>query len=200
MGSGVAAPRLQSTGSVVAVHVLNCSVACGILLYQGSSPCLLHWQAGSLPVSHQGSPEVSLEIILYLVLVGAWEAGREGHNEFNPYRKKEICPPSSLANPPPRDNLTNLLVCVCPSRLSPYSLNVGIVKVAQSCPTLCDPMDYSPWNFPGQNTGVGSLSLLQGIFPTQGSNSGLLLCRRILYQLSICRSCCFSFAKAWLKF
>ena len=43
---------------------------------------------------------------------------------------------------------------------------------------------YSPWNSPGQNTGVGSLSLLQGIFPTQGSNSGLLHCRHILYQLS----------------
>ena len=43
---------------------------------------------------------------------------------------------------------------------------------------------YSPWNSPGQNTGVGSLSLLQGIFPTQGSNPGLLHCRRILYQLS----------------
>ena len=43
---------------------------------------------------------------------------------------------------------------------------------------------YSPWNSPGQNTGVGSLSLLQGIFPTQGSNSGLLHCRWILYQVS----------------
>ena len=43
---------------------------------------------------------------------------------------------------------------------------------------------YSPWNSPGQNTGVGSLSLLQGIFPTQGSNSGLLYCGRILNQLS----------------
>ena len=42
----------------------------------------------------------------------------------------------------------------------------------------------SPWNSPGQNTGVGSLSLLQGIFPTQGSNPGLLHCRQILYQLS----------------
>ena len=40
---------------------------------------------------------------------------------------------------------------------------------------------YSPWNSPGQNKGVGSLSLLQGIFPTQGS---LLHCRWILYQLS----------------
>ena len=43
---------------------------------------------------------------------------------------------------------------------------------------------YSPWNAPGQNTGVSSLSLLQGIFPTHGSNLGLLHCRRILYQLS----------------
>ena len=45
-------------------------------------------------------------------------------------------------------------------------------------------MDYSPCNSPGQNTGVRSLSLRQGIFPTQGSNPGLLHCRWILYQLS----------------
>ena len=94
-------------------------------------------------------------------------------------------------------------------------------EVAQSCPTLSDPMDhslqtppsmgfsrqgsyqrllwvkvtqlcltlqphglYSSWNSPGQNTEVGSLSLLQGIFPTQGLNPGLLHCRWILYQLS----------------
>ena len=43
---------------------------------------------------------------------------------------------------------------------------------------------YSPWNSPGQNTGVGSLSLLQGIFPTQGLNPGLPYCRWSLYQLS----------------
>ena len=43
---------------------------------------------------------------------------------------------------------------------------------------------YSPWNSPGQNTGVGNLSLFQGIFSTQVSNSGLPHCRRILYQLS----------------
>ena len=60
------------------------------------------------------------------------------------------------------------------------------VRVIQLYPILCDPMDrlYSPWNSPGQNTGVGSLSLLQQIFPTQGSNSGLPHFRRILYQLS----------------
>ena len=43
---------------------------------------------------------------------------------------------------------------------------------------------YSPWNSPGQNTGVGSRSLLQRIFPTQGSDPGLLHFRQILYQLS----------------
>ena len=58
------------------------------------------------------------------------------------------------------------------------------VKVTQLCPTLCDPIDIwllcpwnsrllCPWNSPGQNIGVGSLPLLQGIFPTQGLNPGL---------------------------
>ena len=46
------------------------------------------------------------------------------------------------------------------------------------------PESESSWNFPGQNTGVGSLSLLQGIFPAQGSNPGLLHCGQVLYQLS----------------
>ena len=43
---------------------------------------------------------------------------------------------------------------------------------------------YSPWNSPGQNTGMGSLSLLQGIFLTQGLNPDLLHCKWILYQLN----------------
>ena len=69
------------------------------------------------------------------------------------------------------------------------------VLVAQSCLTLCDPMDCSllgssvhgiilcPWNYPGRNIGVGCHFLLQGIFLTQGSNPGLLHCRQILYCL-----------------
>ena len=47
---------------------------------------------------------------------------------------------------------------------------------------------YSLWNSPSQNTRVGSCSLLQGIFPTQGLNPGLPHCRQILYQLSHQRS------------
>ena len=54
------------------------------------------------------------------------------------------------------------------------------VKAVQSCLTLCEPMDGSPWNSPGQNTGVGSLPLFQCIFPIQESNQGLLHCRWVL--------------------
>ena len=58
--------------------------------------------------------------------------------------------------------------------------NWELCLVAQSCPTLYDPMDCSPPGFsihghsPGKNTGVGCHALLQGIFPTQGLNLGLL--------------------------
>ena len=68
-------------------------------------------------------------------------------------------------------------------------LNVKL-KFTYSCPTLRPHGLYSPWNSPGQNTGVGSLSLLRGIFPTQGSKPGLSHCRRILYQLSHKGSSC----------
>jgi len=52
-----AVPGLQSTGSMAVTHRLSCSTACGVFLDQGLNPCLLHWQADSLPLSHQGSPE-----------------------------------------------------------------------------------------------------------------------------------------------
>ena len=88
------------------------------------------------------------------------------------------------------------------SKLTPRARHAGLqapdcpctivkVKVAQSCQTHWDPMDFSrPWNSPGQSTGVGSLSLLQGDLPNAGienrspSNTGLPHCRRFLYQLS----------------
>ena len=63
-------------------------------------------------------------------------------------------------------------------------------EVAQSCPTLCDPMDcvayrlLLPWDFPSKKTGVGCHFLLQEIFPTQGLNTGPLHCRQTLYHLS----------------
>ena len=58
------------------------------------------------------------------------------------------------------------------------------VKVTQSCLTLQPHGLYSQWNSPGQNTGVGSHSLVQGIFSTQRSNPGLPHFRQIVYKLS----------------
>ena len=61
----------------------------------------------------------------------------------------------------------------------------GVKSESESHSVVLQPHGlYSPWNSPGQNTGVGSLSLLQEIFPTQGLNPGLPHCRHILYQLS----------------
>ena len=66
----------------------------------------------------------------------------------------------------------------------------AVCLVAQSCLTLCDPMDSSPpgssvhGDSPDKNTRVGFHALLQGIFPTQGLNPGLPHCWRILCQLS----------------
>ena len=66
-------------------------------------------------------------------------------------------------------------------------------QVSESCSVVSDSLRphglYNPYNSLGQKTGVGSLSFLQGIFPTQGSNSGLPHCERILYQLSHEGSC-----------
>ena len=101
------------------------------LLIQKANPGLLlrlHWQAGSLPLSHLGIPLSHMKV-------------------------KES-------------------------------------EVAQSCPTLCDPMDCSLPGFsvrgifPGKSTGVGCHFLLQGIFLTQGWNRGLLHCRQTLYPRS----------------
>ena len=76
------------------------------------------------------------------------------------------------------------------TRLTIIITSQYVLWCTQSCPTLWDPMDCSPPGFsvhgdsPGNNTGVGCCVLLQGIFPTQGSNPGLPHCRWILYHLS----------------
>ena len=88
--------------------------------------------------------------------------------------------------PRPRINPT-------PSTMKSQSPNHWTVRelwlclVNQSCPTLSDPMDCTlpgssvHRDSSGKNTGVGCHALLQGIFPTQGSNPGLLRCRQFLY-------------------
>ena len=65
---------------------------------------------------------------------------------------------------------------------------ISLVKWSESHSVLSDSLWFhglfGPWNSPGHNDGMGSLSFLQGIFPTQGSNPGPPYCRRMLYQLS----------------
>ena len=78
-----------------------------------------------------------------------------------------------------------------PDRMYPeqYVLVAVVLLAAQLCLTLWDLVDPARlllcrWDSPGKNTGVDRHSLLQKIFPTQGSNPGLLHCRQILYCLS----------------
>ena len=71
-----------------------------------------------------------------------------------------------------------------------FSVICAVYLITQSCPILCNPMDCSlpgssvHLDSPGKNTTTGCHSFLQGIFPTQGSNPGLLHGRQILYHLS----------------
>ena len=71
----------------------------------------------------------------------------------------------------------------------PEVVNSLDIPESESCSVMSDSLLlHGLWNSPGHNTGVGSLSLLQGIFPTQGPNPGLPHCGEILYQLSHRRS------------
>ena len=56
----------RRAGSAAGAHGFSCSVACGIFPDQGSNPCPLHWQAGSQPLRHQGSPTL-LSVVLFLL-------------------------------------------------------------------------------------------------------------------------------------
>ena len=71
---GTWAQYLCCTGPILVANRLNCSVACGIFLDQGSNMCLLHWQVDSSPLSQQGSPEHSL-CHLYLLPLGRVDSG-----------------------------------------------------------------------------------------------------------------------------
>ena len=82
------------------------------------------------------------------------------------------------------------VIFCCTEKWISYMSTCELCLAAPWCPTLCDPTDCSlpgasvHEGSPGKNTGVGCHGLLQRIFPTQGSNPGLLPCRWILYHLS----------------
>ena len=94
--------------------------------------------------------------------------------------------PGDLPDPGIKPRSPALQVDSLPSE--PPAAAAAAAKSLQLCPILCDPMNCSPpdssVHSPGKNTGVGSHSLLQGIFLIQGSNQGLPHCRQTLHCLS----------------
>ena len=117
---------------------------------------------------------------------------------MNPHSRQE-CTKSQLLKPPGKSFPCFPLFLIClwgncrsTSHQSQYRIMMEVMPYcvrAQSCLTLRDPMDCSPpgssvhGDFPDKNTGVGCHVLLE-IFPTQGSNPGLVHSRQILYPLS----------------
>ena len=87
-------------------------------------------------------------------------------------------------------NLCLLQLLHCRRILFGWATSAVLCLVASVVSDCLRPMDCSPpgssvhGDSPGKHTGVGCHALLQGIFPTQGSNPGLLHCRRIIYQMS----------------
>ena len=99
--------------------------------------------------------------------------------------------PMSLASPSLSDGFftTSATYVVCQYFLPFHRLSFHFVETSSVGQKLFSLMSHylkeiSVWNSPGKNTVVDRHSLLQGIFPTQGSNPGLLHCRQILYYLS----------------
>ena len=116
-------------------------------------------------------------------------------DSLQPHGIQHTRPPCPSPNTGVYSNSYPLSESVMPSQTShplssPSSLAFSLSQhqSASECHSVLSdslqPHGLYPWNSPGQNTGVGSLSLLQGIFPTQGSNPGLQHCTWILYQLS----------------
>ena len=109
---------------------------------------------------------VSVEMIMWFCLFLCWCAGSRWF----------FCVMLTHPSEPEMNPNLNML----------YDLCVCVHLVTQSCPTLCNPVDCSllgssvHGDSPSRNIGVGCHALLQGIFPTQGSNPGLLHCRWIL--------------------
>ena len=83
----------------------------------------------------------------------------------------------------PPFSFQNCFLCPClKEKGKGLWLLIWTCLVAPSCPTLCDPRRLCSWDSPGKNTEVVCHFLLQGIFPTQGSNPSLPHCRQILYR------------------
>ena len=136
------------------------------------------------PMKMQEEPDLKL---------GPWKRNSQREREFLGYSR--ICQNWDNVVPPETINILLLLshqlillFAVPLIQQTQMKARVKRLQESESCSVVSDSLQpqglQSPWNSPGQNTGLDSPSLLQGTFPIQGSNSGLPHCRWILYQLS----------------
>ena len=187
----------------------NAGVDCQLLLQeifstQGSNSRLLgflRWQADSSPLVPPASFNSS--VVSDCLWLHGLQHARLPCSSPSPGVYSNLCPLSRWGHP--TISFSVALFSSCPqsfpasesfpmSQLSspgkPKLNHVVLGLVTQSCLTLCDPIDCSPQgssvhrNSPGKNTGEACHSILQGIFPNQGSEPALLHCRWILYHLS----------------
>ena len=171
-------------GSVIMEHGLSCFAACGIFLDQGLNLCLLRRQADSQPLHHQGRPWPKSTATVFKPS-SLWYVGHKCTPKA-PSFPNSICKtlPSQPFAPRILSSTRSLILpgtLMAPVILSSSSVNSSVVSNSlQPHPLLSPTRLICPWDFPGKNAGVGSHSLLQGIFPTQGSNPGLLISRQIL--------------------
>ena len=107
---------LGHVASVVVEHRLSCPAACAVFPEQESNPCLLHWQADSLPLSHQGSPLSLFLWVLWLpsqrsdVQLQLGESSYSGHLRSSNALESPLAPPT-----PPHPSLLSKVRCVLTS-------------------------------------------------------------------------------------
>ena len=131
---------------------------------------------------------------LCLTLYDPMDGSRPGSSVHGIHqgRKLEwVMVPSSKGSSQPRDWTHASYTCLLHSQADslPLKQPAGGGLVSKSCPNLATPWTVvarllCPWDCPGKNAEAGCHFLLQGIFPTQELNLGLLHCRQILHQLS----------------
>ena len=164
-----------------ALHLLCSLVLLLLLLHQ------LHLRSSGIRSRRLGTP--TLKWKLFLFFFGLWA-------RFPPQEDTEV-PNKNWAfllqvwskEPAPftpSPTLGPLIHWINLPRILPKPVMAGPVLLpceSESCSVVSSSLQphelYNPWNSPGQNTGAGSCSLVQGIFPTQGSNPGLRYCRQI---------------------